>query len=658
MNLRQKQIINILIKKTEYINAKDLATSLSVSLRTIHNDLDTIASSIDDDNVQIVKKPGVGVMLQASSRQRQALLVSFDLSSENTSMLSTRIRRMKILSRLLYRRENTSLNILSEEFLVSKTSIVHDFGYVEEYIKRFNLQLLRDNKGTRIIGDEPDFRKALSDLASEFMNLEIDDFSLEAAFNTRLDLSTYYRLENIFEIDNLNDVEAIIIESEKILGYKINYLSYVNLVTHILVLIKRIKIDNFMSDDDISQIYDKAEQNVQSAAKFISSSIATLFTIVIPVSEISYISQYLICSGIQSNLASLEVQTTYNQYDQATSELVMKTIKYVCDSIGIELSDDSELIYSLLSHYKPMLQRAKYKVKIANPLLREIKAQYSALYSIICLSFEHIFENRIESNEDEIGFITIHFQAALERKIGKKNIYVVCPEGIGFSRLIVNRIQRYIPSVNILGIVAKNQIDTLDLKNADFIISTTPLEDVKIPVMIVSSFISQYDINAINDYMVSNFRSLDNLTLSSLAKVIDSHLYFPGLDCSTKDESLRFITQRLFEQGYVTANYQQSVIDRENILSTDIGKLIAIPHGKCDYIIKNTIAIASLKEPVLWNKNQVSLIFMIVMNMDNPIETKAVLNDLYKVIDSPELIDVFINDLDYAFTSYLKAKLP
>lgn len=654
MNLRQKQLLNILIKKTTYINANDLASMLDVSLRTIHSDLETISSQIADKNIKIIKKPGIGIMLAATPRQRQALLVNYDLSSENTNMLSTKIRRMKILSRLLYRRENTSLNILSDEFLVSKTSIVNDFGYVEEYITKFNLTLVRDNKGTRIVGEEPDFRKALSDLANEFLKLEIEDFTFDNDFNTRLDLSTYYRLENIFEIDNLHDVEAIIFQSEQILGYKINYLSYVNLITHILVLIKRIKINNYMNEADISHIYDKAEKNVQMAAKFIATKIAELFAMDIPDSEVSYISQYLICSGIQSNLTHHDGAIIPREYDQTTSELVLKTIKYVCDSIGIDLSDDSELIYSLLSHYKPMLQRAKYHVRIANPLLNEIKAQYGALYSVICLSFEHIFENKVETNEDEIGFITIHFQAALERKIGKKNIYVVCPEGIGFSRLIVSRILRYIPSVNILGIVSRNQIDSLDMKDVDFIIATIPIENVPVPVMIVSSFISQYDINAINDYMISSYSSLDNITLGSLAKVSDRNLFFPSLDCSSKDEILRYMTRQLFERGYVSAEYEQSVIDRENILSTDIGNLIAIPHGKCDYILKNTIAIASLKEPVIWNKNPVALIFMIVMNMDNPIETKAVLNDLYKVIDSPELIDVFINDPGYVMANYLK----
>lgn len=38
--------------------------------------------------------------------------------------------------------------------------------------------------------------------------------------------------------------------------------------------------------------------------------------------------------------------------------------------------------------------------------------------------------------EDEIGYLTIHFQAALERQIAHKRILVVCSSGVGTSHLL------------------------------------------------------------------------------------------------------------------------------------------------------------------------------------------------------------------------------
>lgn len=651
---RQKKLLNILIQNNDFVKIEAIAKLLNVSQRTIHNDLNAIDNYLDNEGVTLIKKPGSGVMIEASMPQKQALLTNLDFSGENTTMLSTKIRRMKILSRLLYRRDSTSLNKLSEEFMVSRTSIVNDFDYLEDYIDKFSLFLVKDNLGTRIEGDESDFRKALSDLASEFLKLEIEDFHIDDSFNSRLDLSTYYRLQNIFDIENLSDIENIIARAEKLLGYKINYLSYVNLVTHLLVLIKRINNDNFIKEEAANLVYDKVDLDIKKTSEYIADEIGTIYDIDIPRGEISYINQYLICSGIQSNLVAFDQDNLFENFDKEIRDLVDKMIAYVSDSISIDLIDDKELRFSLMSHFKPMIQRAKYKLLISNPLLNEIKGQYSALYSVICLSFELIFDKELDSNEDEIGFITVHFQAALERKIGKKNVYVVCPEGIGFSRLIVNRIKRYIPSVNVLGIVAKNQLKNIVFNDVDFIISTTKLDYVDVPVMVVSSLISQYDINAINDYMVKSYDNIDDLELPSLTKIIDKNLVFDNVDLTTKEAVIEFLSLKLYQYGYVNGEYCKSVLDRESILSTDIGKLIAIPHGKSDLILKNTIVIASLKQPIVWNKNMVQLVFMIVMNMDNPNETKAVLNDLYKIIDSDDLANALRTRLDFFMTKGLK----
>lgn len=264
--------------------------------------------------------------------------------------------------------------------------------------------------------------------------------------------------------------------------------------------------------------------------------------------------------------------------------------------------------------------------KLLNILIKEnnyLKAKYLAAYL-------NVSQRTVHSDLETIA-----------TKIATNDIEIIRKPGIGVKLQAIPH-QKQTLLVNY----------DLTSENTNML-STTPLENQQFPVMIVSSFISQYDINAINEYMISNYKSLDNLTLSSLANVTNRRLIFSALNCASKEEALGFITQELYRNGYVKEEYAQSVVDRENILSTDIGKLIAIPHGKCDYILKNTIAIAALKEPIIWNKNPVSLTFMIVMNMDNPLETKAVLNDLYKVIDSQELINVFINDLDYVYSSFL-----
>lgn len=125
---------------------------------------------------------------------KKLLLNYTNETKEKIDILSTKMRRMKIVSRLLLRKEGTSLNKLSEEFMVSKTLIVSDFEIIEKFLKTSNLTLVRDRKGTRIAGDENDIRHGLSLLASSFVQLEFEEEELQKT-STRLDLSTYVRLK-------------------------------------------------------------------------------------------------------------------------------------------------------------------------------------------------------------------------------------------------------------------------------------------------------------------------------------------------------------------------------------------------------------------------------------------------------------------------------
>lgn len=53
-------------------------------------------------------------------------------------------------------------------------------------------------------------------------------------------------------------------------------------------------------------------------------------------------------------------------------------------------------------------------------------------------------------------------------------------------------------------------------------------------------------------------------------------------DFETKDEAIRFAGQVLVDEGYVTEDYIEEMIKRDNNLSTYMGNFIAIPHGTED----------------------------------------------------------------------------
>ena len=648
MNTRQKKMFQYLLDQNDFVTVQHIADEFHVSLRTAHNDIAEIQELLQSQNVQFIKKPKVGVKIDASLSERKMLLNMIDVNKETVDVLSTKIRRLKILSELLMHNEGTSLNKLSEEYLVSKTSIVSDLEIIETMLPEYNLQLIRDRKGTRISGKEEDIRHALSRVANDFVQLDFEEEEREVK-ESRLDLSTYYRLKNIFDIENIESIEHILYQAQEQLGYTINDISYVNLLTHLLILIKRMTEDmSSLSNEEAEQVYcSQNNDHSYQIAQYIADEISKIYHISIDSSEVQYIHQYLVCSGIQSDFIHLNLDNYQIHVNDECIHVVNQMISFVSDAIHCDLKNDKELQLSLITHIIPLLQRVKYHIELENPLLEEIKVQYSAMFSIVTLAIEMMNNESIKHlNEDEIGFLTIHFQAAVERSMQQKQVIIVCPEGIGFSRLIAHRIERFISSIHIVDIVSLAKLKDMDLSSIDFIISTIPIKDCPKKVVIVSSFITELDISSLNNFLVENARTSHVQHYENLSQIIDESVVYTNVDMQNKEDVLRYVCSKLEEHQYVTPSYIETVLQREEIMSTDLGNGVAIPHGNEKEILVPKIVIVTLKQPICWKDNQVSILFLIAVNMDNPQWTKNILKDLYAIIDNKKMLQTMIHATD------------
>lgn len=90
-----------------------------------------------------------------------------------------------------------------------------------------------------------------------------------------------------------------------------------------------------------------------------------------------------------------------------------------------------------------------------------------------------------------------------------------------------------------------------------------------------------------------------------------------GVHTQTKAESLDYLTSLLDNTGLVKdkARVQTVIGEREQIMSTGIGKGFAFPHAKTDAVLDTAAALITLSEPIDYQSldNQpVSIIFMLV----------------------------------------------
>jgi len=637
LTYRQQNILKKLLNSEDFQTIESYASKSEVSIRTIHKDLEEIEHFLKDSNVFLVRKAGVGICIDGCLEDRQNALKNAYADNETNDLLSTNFRRLRISSYLLNHKEGSSVQKLADEYLVSKSSIVIDLEKIKEWCCEFNLEFIKDRSGTRIKGLEKDIRHAMANLINEYKNIEgVHDSEYDD--NSRLDVFTQYRLNNLFRNISLKTVESIITENERRLNYKINDISFAILITHLMIMIQRIqngdslRLDAFMNEENTSDLAFKT-------AKSISNELIKAFKIHINSEEIQFIYTYLVSLGIQSNFRNLEFDEYVLSIDPKIKDITRKIIDLVSNITQINLSKDKPLYFGLMTHLKPMISRIKFKVVLRNPLINEIKTKYAPIFSVLYLlvpEFNELFQASI--NDEELSFMAIHFQAALERNAPNQRVVIVCPEGIGFSRFLANRISKFVPNIEIIDIIPAHKASKLDANNIDFIISTIPIDQRNLPVILVSSLADFNDIRTISNFIIDKSVNPSQVKLVNLKNMIDSSLIFFANEEDTQNDIIHRVCRKLVDLDYVSEEFENSVYEREIITPTCLGNAIAIPHGKQEYVKTSKLAIIIPKNEVKWINGKASLIFLIAMNLQKDNFAKEGLTDLYNLMDSPEIL--------------------
>lgn len=108
---------------------------------------------------------------------------------------------------------------------------------------------------------------------------------------------------------------------------------------------------------------------------------------------------------------------------------------------------------------------------------------------------------------------------------------------------------------------------------------------------------------------MSDILKIDNIRLSAVSK--------------TKEEAIKEAGTILIQQGYVQEDYIEKMFGRENIVSTYMGNLLAIPHGTDDSketVTNSGLVILLFDKPIDWDGNNVRVVIGIAGKNDEHIE--------------------------------------
>ena len=163
LNARQIKCLKLLWQEQQFRSAGYLAEKLKVSDKTVLQDLKVIQEYLNPFHVTLIRKTGRGIYLPEKVRGNQELISSLESEGEEMGPMSTEARRQEITKRLLLMDEKgLSIQKLSEEFYVSRASIVNDFKFIERWGERYRLKLMKNRSGRMFAGQEKGIRHAIA----------------------------------------------------------------------------------------------------------------------------------------------------------------------------------------------------------------------------------------------------------------------------------------------------------------------------------------------------------------------------------------------------------------------------------------------------------------------------------------------------------------
>lgn len=614
-------MLELLESQSDYLTVSAIANQLGVSKRTVHSDLKRIEEYVQSLGKYLDKKRGVGIVLRELKENKYPKDVEEDYDTQTTVT-----RRIEIMRLLLFEESNVSFNYLSDLFFVSKTSIIKDLEFIMEIFKAGSkVELQSDVNGTRICGNEIDKQKAF--LQFNRYILSNSDLYHEETIHQKMNLLIPFYGEKIISVCT-NSLYSYVRENvNAISDYYIQ-----NILNIYIILIYRITnnyhicLEKEIKFSSKSTFFDKSAINLLMKAQF-------RLNISYSENDVAYLSHHLIANRFEPF-----------PEDSIDNNLVDDLLNQVSKALNIDFSNDIKLEDQLKKHIPPMIYRLQNNNKTENPFTEQIKVEFSLTFNVIWVILsEYENELNIRFNEDEIAFLTIYFQSAIERAKINRKFLIICQMGIATSELLMNRIKNIIPSLDSIEVASVPELDHMNLDQFDFIISTIKIDIPEKQVIFVSPFLTDIDIEKIKKLGFNQEKQKTQLDYlidaSHLKRYVNKEFIYIDTDYSTKEELLNSVGKELVSNNYVTENFVSSLISREELGGTDLPTGVAVPHGNPSDVKRTTIAILKNKKKFKWDTYYVDVIFVIGISSENRGDTRKILSDIYNIIDTPKSLE-------------------
>lgn len=571
-------ILLSLLAQDSYKSLDELAQKINLSTKTVRGLLRELDQQLAGHGACVENKRGKGYRLDVQDTDRfQALF----LAPERTVPDDAQERVAYLVEHFLRSDGYTKVDTLCDKLYVSRKTLTADLKQAESYFSIFHLTLERKpHYGMMLVGDEFQKRHCLA------------DYLEKKSQNT----PTILQPQNPQEYQ----IAQCLIELLENEDYHITDVGLNSLVVHILVALERIRSGQYISLNQ--EEYDRwSAGKSYDLARRCAEKVAALTGVTFPEEEIRYLAIHFASKEANKNFI----------IDSATQDTVTEMLEEVYQVFQIDFRDDLELIVALSSHLVPLIIRIKYGMRLKNPMLQEIRHQYSLAYTIARQAsavLERKYKCILDSNE--VAYLALTFQLSLEHRrthAEKKNVLLVCASGAATARLMAYKMREMFDEyIGRITICDQRSIGKQDFSQIDYVFTMVPIEEhIPVPICMVDHFLETNGTVAVRGFFARESKG-------DILQYYPREMFFPDVAAKGKKEALREIVQRVNELHPLPDGFYEAVLQREKMAHTCMGNRVAMPHP-CRVMTEDTfVSVAVLREPIQWDEsNQVQAIFLV-----------------------------------------------
>lgn len=610
---REAQLIEALLRHPEGLTADGLAERLGVSARTVHRDLRPASEFLESHGLALVRRAGLGLKVQGAERAWEQALEA--LGESQSSSYTPEERRRSLLVMLLGSDEPIKLRALASRLKVAVGTVGRDLDEVQEWLEDFGLSLLRrPGYGLEILGPESGVRRAMSQLI--LGNLD-ESSLLPRLTDSPGQESVSERLMGMMDEDRLRRVEALTGAEVESLPYEIADSAFVGLSVHVALMVERI-LRGGEIEVDHDALQRLRQTNEYSHARSLAAAIEEEFGVDVPEQEISYITTHLRGAKLRQ-----DEQGAYSG-DLEVAAKVKALIHYVEAQTGMTLAGDGSLYSGLLAHLERAIYRLRENMGIHNPLLEEIREDYPALFEMIEHGMRETFVEEIP--DEEVGFVAMHFGAALDRGRGSypRRVLAICPAGIGSAKMLASRLERAFPQIQSIHNASLFELENLDITGFDLIVSTVSLSLPEEDYVQVQPLLSQDEAERIRTHLkeksvgvgLTNRAVSESLEVfgggqerfhqmaeatQTIAELIDDAFLERHEAKGSVPEAVRRMCASLASRGLVSdaGRLEDGLLSRMELGGVGIpGTSLALFHARNDAVARPAFSVHDFEEPL------------------------------------------------------------